>query len=122
MIKVMSTGYFMPDGAVFHPLDWQDVKLLRTSTGEYIWGNPADAAPDRIWGLRVAITTAMTQNTALVGAFKLGAQVFYREGIRVEATNTNSDDFVKNLITIRAEQREALAVYRPTAFSTVTGV
>jgi hypothetical protein len=48
--------------------------------------------------------------------------VFYREGIRVEATNTNSDDFEKNLISIRAEQREALAVYRPKAFCTVTGI
>jgi HK97 family phage major capsid protein len=122
MVKVMSTGFFMPDGAVFHPLDWQDVKLLRTADGLYIWGNPADAAPDRIWGLNVVLTTSMTQNTALVGAFKLGAQVFYREGIRVEATNTNGTDFVSNLITIRAEMREALAVYRPSAFCTVTSV
>jgi HK97 family phage major capsid protein len=122
MVQIMATGFFMPDGAVFHPLDWQDVKLLRTADGMYIWGSPADAAPDRIWGLNVVITTAITQNTALVGAFKLGAQIFYRQGITVEATNTNSDDFVKNLITIRAEQREALAVYRPKAFATVTGV
>jgi HK97 family phage major capsid protein len=122
MVQIMATGFFMPDGAVFHPLDWQDVKLLRTADGMYIWGSPADAAPDRIWGLNVVITTAITQNTALVGAFKLGAQIFYRQGITVEATNTNSDDFVKNLITIRAEQREALAVYRPKAFCTVTGV
>ena len=122
MVQVMSTGFFMPDGAVFHPLDWQDVKLLRTADGLYIWGSPAEAAPDRIWGLNVVLTTSITQNTALVGAFKLGAQVFYRAGITVEATNTNSDDFVKNLITIRAEQREALAVYRPKAFCTVTGI
>lgn len=123
MIKIMTVGFFMPDGVVMHPLDWQDVALLRTADGLYIWGNPAQAEPvQRIWGLNVVLTTSETQNTALVGAFKLGAQVFYREGIRVEATNTNSDDFVKNLITIRAEQREALAVYRPKAFCTVTGV
>jgi HK97 family phage major capsid protein len=118
MIKVMTVGFFTPDGIVLHPLDWQDIALLRTADGMYIWGNPAQ----RIWGLQAVLTTSETQNTGLVGAFRLGAQVFYREGIRVEATNTNSDDFVKNLITIRAEQREALAVYRPLAFCTVTGI
>jgi HK97 family phage major capsid protein len=123
MIKVMTVGFFMPDGVVFHPLDWQDIALLRTADGLYIWGNPAQAEPvQRIWGLPVVLTTSETQNTGLVGAFRLGAQVFYREGIRVEATNTNSDDFEKNLISIRAEQREALAVYRPKAFCTVTGI
>jgi len=122
IVKVQATGFFEPDGAVFHPLDWQDIRLLKTVDGIYIWGPPMDPGPDRIWGLNVVRTTSMTQNTGLVGAFQLGAQVFYREGMRVEATNSNEDDFKKNLIAIRAEQREALAVYRPKAFCTITGI
>jgi HK97 family phage major capsid protein len=70
----------------------------------------------------VVATVAQTQHTAFVGAFKLGAQVFRRQGITLETTNSNVDDFVKNLITIRAEERLALAVYRPLAFCTVTGL
>jgi HK97 family phage major capsid protein len=122
MVLVESVGFFMPDGYVTHPLDWQDVRTLQDANGNYIWGHPALPGPDRIWGLPVVVTTSIAQNTGLIGAFRLGAQVFYRQGIMVESTNSNEDDFKKNLIAIRAEQREALAVYRPKAFSTVTGI
>jgi HK97 family phage major capsid protein len=120
--KIAAIGFFQADGVVFNPLDWQNVKLLKTADGIYIWGHPADAGPNRLWGLPVVATVAQTQHTAFVGAFKLGAQVFRRQGITVETTNSNVDDFTKNLITIRAEERLALAVYRPLAFCTVTGL
>lgn len=120
--KVRSVGFFEPDGVVAHPDDWTDIRLLRTADGLYIWGSPVEAGPERVWGLPAVITTAMTANTMLVGAFRLGAQVFYRNGVMVEATNTDQDDFVKNRVTIRVEERLALAVYRPKAFCTVTGM
>jgi len=46
--------------------------------------------------------------------------VFRRQGITLEMTNSNVDDFVNNLITLRAEERLALAVYRPAGFGAVT--
>jgi HK97 family phage major capsid protein len=122
MVKVQTVGFFEPDGAVFNPLDWQNVKLLKTADGIYIWGHPADPGVDRIWGIPVVSTVAQTQGTAIVGAWKLGAQLFRRQGITVETTNSNEDDFKTNLIAIRAEERLALAVYRPLAFCTVTGL
>jgi len=48
--------------------------------------------------------------------------LFRRGVLRVEATNSHSDFFQKNLIAIRAELREALVVYREAAFGTVTGL
>ena len=77
---------------------------------------------DSLWGKPCAITPAITAGTALVGAFKLGAQYFMRQGMTIDMTNSDQDDFIKNLMTIRAEERLALAVYRPLAFCTVTGI
>ena len=61
-------------------------------------------------------TQAIAVDKFLTGAFRLGAQVFDRWQARVEVATENEDDFVKNLVTILAEERLALAVYRPEAF------
>jgi len=58
----------------------------------------------------------MTVDKFLTGAFKMGAQIFDREDANVEVSTEDSDNFRKNLVTIRAEERLGLAVYRPEAF------
>lgn len=122
MAKIRNVGFFEPDGVNIHPDNWTPIRLLKDNNGNYVWGHPSVEGPERIWGLRVNVTTAMTAGTALVGAHRLGAQVFFREGMRVEATNSDGEDFRYNRIALRAELRAALAVYRPKAFATVTGL
>ena len=120
--KVRVTGAADPDTVILHPNDWQAIRLLQTSDGIYIWGSPADAGPERIWGLPVIQTTAETENTGLVGAFRTFSQLFTRQGIQVQISNSHSDYFVKGKVAVRADMRAALAVYRATAFCTVTGI
>lgn len=107
---------FPSTGIVLHPSDWAAIELLKDSTGAYIFANPQSLATPALWGRPVVSTQAMTVDTFLVGAFKLGAQVFDREQANVVIATQNEDDFVKNMITIRGEERLALAVYRPEAF------
>jgi hypothetical protein len=57
-----------------------------------------------------------------LGGFSNAAAIARRSGTTVEATNSHSDYFVKNLVSIREEQREALLVYRPSAFTVVSGL
>lgn len=122
MVNVRVTGRAFPGAVVFHPLDWQDVRLLRTVDGIYIWGSPSDAGPDRIWGLPVAQSDAITQNTALVGDFEGFSELSTRRGIDVQISNSHGTYFVEGKQAIRADVRVALVVYRPTAFCTVTGI
>jgi len=120
---IQTTAFLMPDGIVINPADWLEIKLAKDGNGQYYGGGPFVAGVgDVLWGLPVAVTPAIAAGTALVGAFQSAAQVLQRKGLTVEATNTNEDDFVNNRVTFRAEERLALAVYRPGAFGTVTGL
>jgi HK97 family phage major capsid protein len=124
-----AVSFVEPDALVIHPTDWQTIRLGTDSSGQYYGGGPfgytygAAVTPSnqgQLWGLKAVITTAIAQGTVLVGGFAESAQVFRNQGISVQMTDSNVDDFVNNLITLRAEERLALAVYRPAGFGKVT--
>lgn len=122
MTLVRVTGRANPSGIVIHPTDWQDIKLLRSSDGIYIWGNPADNAPDRIWGVTVALSDAQTLNTAIVGDFAGYSELVLRRDVEVQVSNSHSTFFIEGKQAIRADMRVAAIYYRGTAFCKVTGI
>jgi HK97 family phage major capsid protein len=102
------------DGIVLNPADWANVELTKDSAGGYIFASPQNLAGPRLWGKPVVSTPAMTIDKFLVGGFKL--QTLYdRMSPEVLIASENSDDFEKNLYTMRCEERVALAVKRPGA-------
>jgi HK97 family phage major capsid protein len=127
--NIRNNGQVEPDGIVMHPNNWARFRLSKDGAQQYLGGGPmigaygqTNLAGETAWGLPVAITSAIAENTALVGAFGTMAQVFYRGGLTVEASNSHSDFFQRNLTAIRAERRLALAVYRPQAFHIITAL
>lgn len=126
---VQTASSLTADGIVINPVDYQNLRLSKDSNGQYFaggpftgaYGNAGTQAPG-VWGLNTIVTSAIPAGTALVGAGKQGATVYRKGGVRVEATNSNEDDFVHNRVTVRAEERVALAVRRPSAFVKVTGL
>lgn len=121
MTKIRAQAFLEPTAAVAHPNDWQEVRLLRTADGLYIWGNPSEAGPERIWGLNVLQTTRITEGTGLVGAFRDAAMIARRSDLSLQVGWVN-DQFIKNQRTILVEERMALIVFRPKGFCTVTGI
>jgi len=122
MTKVRVTGRAIPTHHVMHPDDWQGVRLLRTTDGVYIWGNPSEAGPERMWGLPVVQFDAGSAGTGWVGSFQPAfISLFERRGIDVQVGYVGTQ-FTQGLRTVRADMRMALAVLRPAAFSEVTGL
>ena len=115
-----------PDAIIMHPSDWNQIVTSVndvTTSGSLnplfvvAGGFGADAAPT-IWGLKVVPTTAIANNTMIVGKFGGGeaANVVMRQGIELAVTDSHSDFFIKNQLAIRATMRVGFPVYRQAAF------
>lgn len=104
------------DGIVVNLADWAAIELQKTTDGGYLFANPQGQVEPRLWGLPVVDTPAMAIDKFLVGSFKMGATLYDRMGVEVLISTENVDDFEKNLATMRAEERIALAVKRPASF------
>ena len=129
-MTVWKNSGFRPDALLINPDDLYNIMIRKDSNGQYYgggfvtgaYGNGAVADEPSIWGLRVVPSAAVTAGTCFVGAFKAGASVVRSDaGLQVAIANQNEDDFIKNMITVRIEERLVLAVRRPAAFVKITG-
>lgn len=116
------------DGLVINPADYQTLRLAKDANGQYYgggffngaYGNGGIQDQPNVWGLRTVVSPSVAAGTVLVGAFKQAATVYRKGGVRVESTNSHGNDFTNNLVTVRAEERLALAVRRPAGFVRTT--
>ncbi len=112
----VALALYPADGQVLHPIDWAEIELTKDAEGRYIIGNPQGSIAPTLWGLPVVASMAQTIGEFTVGAWKMGAQLFDREQSGVLVSTEDGDNFRRNMVTILAEERLALTVYRPEAF------
>lgn len=115
MTRTLLAGY-PPTGIVLHPADWEDIELLKTDNGAYIWVSVVNGGETRLWRVPVVQSTAIVEGEFLIGAFGLAGQLWDREQANVRVSEHHADYFARNMLAILAEERLALTVYRPEAF------
>lgn len=110
----MWTAGNTPDTVIVNPADWGTVERLRegSGSGTYLFGMPGAMAASNPFGLRVVLSPYLAPGKVLVAKLDNSAVVFNRSGSVIEMGYVN-DDFTKNLITIRAEERLGLSIDRP---------
>jgi HK97 family phage major capsid protein len=102
-------------GIILNTDDWNRIILLKDGTDQYLGGGPFGNQSRNLWTLPVATTPAMPARKFLVGAFGTAVQIFDRLNVEVLISDQDRDNFIRNMLTVRAEQRLALAVKRPEA-------
>jgi hypothetical protein len=112
--QMASEGY-IPTVVVMNPLDMFAIQSERSEDGAaYVaagWASPARPA---LYGVPVVSTAAVPVGFALVIDARY-AYIADREVVSVRMTESNKDDFERNLVTIRAEMRLGLVVLDPMA-------
>ncbi len=118
-IKQAHVGEYLPDFLVMNPVDWYEIDIMKVGSSDdrYVVGNPRDMTEPGLWGLPVVVSNSITAAAFLIGSSQ-GAEIKDREQAAVEMSFEDSTNFQKNMVTLRAEERLALLVYRTEAFIT----
>ena len=116
-VRQVKDDEYMPTAILLHPQDvTKYLTLVKDDNGRYIGPWVFTDQSPTIAGVPVIETTAITAGTFFVGDFRRAAQVFDRRQNTIEISNQNEDNFVKGMLTVRASERLALAIYRSSAF------
>lgn len=109
------------DGIAINPVEFWSMATTRYANS--FDGNtgaanasPFGSPPQTLWGLPVIRSRSVPTNKAVVGAWRMGAQVFDRSTVQIRVTDSHSDFFTSNRLVVLAESRLALAVHRPDFF------
>lgn len=104
-----SLSLLNPDAILLNSLDWTLIELEKTNDGAYIFTNPQGVATKTLWGRRVVESFNIKEGEFLIGNFKQGATYWDRQQFTLKMSTESGDNFEKNMVTFRAENRFALS-------------
>lgn len=112
---VKTVGGARPTAYVLTPENWETIDLLQDNENRYYFGGPMAMGNPTLWGLPVVEEEAVDANKGFVGDWRQGI-IFDREQANILISDSNRDLFERNILTILAEMRAAIAWLRPSAF------
>lgn len=114
-------SYLPATTIIMHPLDWQEIALLKGSDLKYIWipqneGFPVRAPNVRnVWQLPVILSQTINEGQVFVGNMNEAIQMYRRGGMEVSIFDQHSDFAARNMLLLRAEESIGVAHKRPQA-------
>jgi HK97 family phage major capsid protein len=107
----------IPDAILVNPADLAAIdNEILTSTVTGFTGLTIDGAGvTRFRGIPFVDAVGVAADTFAVGAFSIAGTIHNRQGVIVEMSDSDGDNFQKNLVTLRAERRLALTIEQPGA-------
>lgn len=99
-IVVAGKGKFLPNYVILNPVDAEELDLVKDADGRYVLPPFFSANGATVKGVRVLENTGITAGSFLMGDFRY-LKVRTKGGVEVEITNSDSDDFQKDLIAIK---------------------
>lgn len=111
------------NGVAQNPLDYWLMCAERHANqfdGQAVGSVPFGTPMATVWDMPVVRTRSVPENSAIVADWAQGATLFDRMQTTIRQSDSHDDYFVKNKVAILAEERVALAVFRPDFFVSCT--
>ena len=99
-------SYYIPDGVVLNPADWELVETSRVSgSGEFVYSmNPqASGSNPTIWVCASPPRWPSPPATGSTGLFKMGATLWHRQLAQIFITDSHASNFTSNILVLLAE-------------------
>jgi HK97 family phage major capsid protein len=118
-IAQLESSNYSATGILVNPTDW--AAIMNTKNTNSAYSLPASTVVTTngnvsIAGIPLYKSTAIAVDKFLVGDWSMGAQIMQNQGISVQFSEFDGDNFTKNLITVRVEARIAFPIYYAGAF------
>ena len=115
MIGDCALADYPADVIILNTADWWTLRLSKDSQGRYLLGDPASSVTPMLFGRPVVASNAMTALNVWVGSLSQAATLHNREGIVVDMSDSDENNFQLGLVSVRAMRRLALTVEKPAA-------
>ena len=106
---------YTADSILLNPTDFHKIVLLKSTANEYLKNQVIQGIQPAIMGVPVTINTAIPAGKFLVGQLSVATQLWIRDGLGIEFSREDSDNFQKSFVTVRALERACLTTYLPNA-------
>lgn len=117
-IAAVSGREYNPSAVILNTADfWAIQRAKGTTNDHYLYANPASSLGQTIWGLPVVATNQLTSGKLIVADFTQSYQFWMRESVAITISDSDDDNFTKNLVTVLAEARGALETRVPAGCS-----
>ena len=127
---VEENGKLAPDAIVMSPAAYEALAGQVDGNNNFMLGASAFAGSPTIWGLPVVKSSQIggavsTTIDVVVGKWGGGLAVnhVFRRGMELQISDSAADgDFGKDILTVKASLRYALAAYKPQAFTRINDI
>ena len=123
-------GKLAPDAILMSPAAYEALAGQVDGNNNFMLGASAQSGSPTIWGLPIVKSSQIggavsTTIDVVVGKFggSLAANHVFRRGMELQISDSAADgDFGKDILTVKASLRYALAVYKPQAFTRINDI
>tara|TARA_Y100000289_G_scaffold12211_1_gene11318 strand:- start:1673 stop:2869 length:1197 start_codon:yes stop_codon:yes gene_type:complete len=114
-INQLQIANYRADYILLNPTDFHKILLLKDTTNNYLKDQVYQGLQPNFLGVPIAVNNEVNAGSFLVGNFGQACQLWVRENVNVGFYREDGTNIRDGFVTVRVQERIALATYLPNA-------